>query len=610
MGIAPNTELYLLKGIPLDSDYSNTIHFENLQEQRHFFMQNNRVIKYFYNSVDLQTKALYYQRKDEGVLCVGLSIAQCFNCNYIAFKNNSHESKWFYAFVTKVEYANEKACYIHYEIDVMQTWMFDYELGMSFIERQHHPTDELGANRVPENLECGEYICTNKTDYDLSKMCVALVTSKELPKKDLLDIIDNALGFKVDQTLFTEKTYGCGDSPSGVFNSLYCYSGFTLKADEEYFIEHINEYNIQSILVPLTGPDSNTDYTRKPISLETVLNEIVKGTFEGFNESSIVAVYQYPAWLDKKGGIAVDKKGIHAETFELPFTKSIKGYQTIKNHKLLTAPYSFIRCSNNAGSTAEYHFEDFTTPSFTPSFRVLGTIVNPPCLMCVPENYRNIVIDYDNGLVLNSFPLCAYTGDAYGQWITENKASLSMSVLTSVIGAIVGGAIGGATLGAATTAMSQISATGAVIGSISGGASAIGGKLAKVGDLKNTPPTVYGQIQCESLNTGFDRVKFTFYHMTVRPEMARIIDDYFTMYGYATNTVDIPNITSRPHWNFIKTINANILPTSTTCIPSDDLHRIRAVYDHGVTFWHNGEEVGDYSFDNSPIATNSIEEEN
>ena len=80
------------------------------------------------------------------------------------------------------------------------------------------------------------------------------------------------------------------------------------------------------------------------------------------------------------------------------------------------------------------------------------------------------------------------------------------------------------------------------------------------------------------------------------------------MYGYATNTVDIPNITSRPHWNYIKTINANILPASTTCIPSDDLHRIRSVYDHGVTFWHNGDEIGDYSFDNSPIATNAIEE--
>ena len=599
MAIAPNTELYLLKGVPLDSDYNNTIKFTTEQKQRQFFTNANRVIKHFYNSVDMITKAMSYIQKDDGVICVGLPIAQCFNCNYIAFKNSIHENKWFYAFVTKVEYANEKACYIHYQIDVMQTWMFDYNLGMCFIERQHHPTDEIGANRVPENLECGDYICTEKVDYDLSKMCVALVTSKELPSINLWGLLDNAFGFEVDRTLFAEKTYGCGDSPSGVFNSLYCYSGFTLKADEEYFSEHIDEYNIQSALVPLTSPDNRS---RKPISLETVIAEITKGTFEGLNESSIVAVYQYPAWLDKKGGLSVSKKGTHAETFKLPFTATIKGYQAVKNRKLLTAPYSFIRCSNNSGSTADYNFEDFTNPTFTPSFRVFGTIVNPPCLMCAPENYRSINIDFDNGLVLNSFPLCAYTGDAYGRWITENKSSLAMSVLTSVIGAVVGGAIGGASLGAATTALSQISATGAVIGSISGGVASVGGKLAKISDLKNTPSTVYGHIQCESLNSGFDRIKFTFYHMTVRPEFARIIDDYFTMYGYATNTVDIPNITSRPHWNYIKTINANILPTVINCIPSEDLHRIRSVYDHGVTFWHNGNEVGDYSFDNAPTA--------
>ena len=81
------------------------------------------------------------------------------------------------------------------------------------------------------------------------------------------------------------------------------------------------------------------------------------------------------------------------------------------------------------------------------------------------------------------------------------------------------------------------------------------------------------------------------------------------MYGYATKEVMIPNITSRPHWNYIKTINANILPANNSCIPSDDLHRIRSVYDHGITFWHNGNEVGDYSFDNSPISTYTIEEE-
>ena len=195
MGIAPNTELYLLKGIPLDSDYTNTIKFETANKQRQFFTASNRVIKHFYNSVDMTTKAMSYIQKDDGVLCVGLAVSQCFNCNYIAFKNTMHEGKWFYAFVTKVEYANEKSCYIHYQIDVMQTWMFDYNLGMSFIERQHHPTDRIGENLVPENLECGGYISSEYKEFELSKMCVAIIMSKPIPEPSLVQYLNELYGY-------------------------------------------------------------------------------------------------------------------------------------------------------------------------------------------------------------------------------------------------------------------------------------------------------------------------------------------------------------------------------------------------------------------------------
>lgn len=599
MGIAPNTELYLLKGIPLDSDYTNTIKFESASKQQQFFFTiGSRVIKHFYKSVDMMTKAMSYIQKDDGVLCVGLSMSQCFNCNYIAFKNSSHEDKWFYAFVTKVEYANEKSCYIHYQIDVMQTWMFDYNLGMSFIDRQHHPTDRIGENLVPENLECGSYVCNATREFDLSKMCVALVLSKEIPSATILQCLNTI--FQVGNDLiepaqFAKYLYKCGDSPSGVYNSLYCYSGFILKEDQAYFEQH-TEYNIQR--------------TRdgKPIYLDVVIQNIVSGNIEGVNESSIVAVYQYPAWLSNPSSNTSKKVGVKTQLYTTIFDRSISGH-VVKNNKLLTSPYSFIRCSNNSGATADYHFEEFDTPTYAPSFYIAGTMTNPPCVMVCPHDYRGLTNDYDNGLILNSFPMCGYVGDTYGKWLSENKTSLGISMLTSVIGGVMGAALGASTLGAATTALSGISATGAIAGSVVGGVGGVASKMGKMSDLGNTPPTVYGHTQCDALNCGIDRVKFSFYHMTIKPEFARIIDDYFTMYGYATNTVDIPNITSRPHWNYIKTINANILPTSTTCIPSDDLHRIRSVYDHGITFWHNGDEVGDYSFDNSPIATYTIEEE-
>src|SRR5699024_5529024 len=45
-----------------------------------------------------------------------------------------------------------------FELDVMQTWYFDYELLPSFVEREHSVTDNVGENIVPENLELGDYM--------------------------------------------------------------------------------------------------------------------------------------------------------------------------------------------------------------------------------------------------------------------------------------------------------------------------------------------------------------------------------------------------------------------------------------------------------------------
>lgn len=598
MGIAPNTELYLLKGIPLDSDYTNTIKFESANKQRQFFTANNRVIKHFYDSVDLTTKAMSYIQKDSGVLCVGLTVSQCFNCNYIAFRNSAHEAKWFYAFVTKVEYANEKACYIHYQIDVMQTWMFDYDLGMSFIERQHSPTDIFGENLVPENLETGEYVHEKLDERIYDRMLVGIVSSKDL----------SGLANRGEVEITVQSpTYGYGASVSGVFNGLYIYTGFVSKADYEYF-EQPEIYSQYNLIWAKKTVGGVVGYF--PVEASNMI-ELITGD-SNYGEDCIITVFQYPAEFSKKTATTNGKTGtfsaVHEFTVKNKFTYNGATY-TPKNNKTLTAPYNIIQVSNNSGTVADFRYEHFKRVGGKCHFILYGCITNPVTVLCYPAEYRGVIDDYDSGVALSNFPICCFKGDAYTRWLVENKNSLVMSTLSSAVTSVVGGASSAAMYSAATTAFTAISGVAGMIGAGIGLVASVGSKLAKIGDMKNTPPQIHGQTTCDALNAGIDRLGFMFYNAQIRPEMARIIDDYFTMYGYATNTVDIPNITSRPHWNFIKTINANILPTSTTCIPSDDLHRIRSVYDHGITFWHNGDEIGDYSLDNSPVSTYTIVEE-
>ena len=78
------------------------------------------------------------------------------------------------------------------------------------------------------------------------------------------------------------------------------------------------------------------------------------------------------------------------------------------------------------------------------------------------------------------------------------------------------------------------------------------------------------------------------------------------MYGYKICRLKIPNIKAvakselRPQWNYIKT---------ATCIidnlnaPADVDEQLQSIYNSGITFWMNPNNVGKYNLDNSPQVT-------
>ena len=81
----------------------------------------------------------------------------------------------------------------------------------------------------------------------------------------------------------------------------------------------------------------------------------------------------------------------------------------------------------------------------------------------------------------------------------------------------------------------------------------------------------------------------------IKEEYARIIDSYFSTYGYRVNEVKIPNIHTRSNWNYIKTIDINL----TGEIPQEDKQKLKGIFNKGCTFWHNPSTFLDYSQTNS-----------
>lgn len=518
MYIEPNTTIKILKNVPLDPSYDHTIYFATATAQSTYFSSKTKY------TLDRQS----YQRVQRGFMRVSVLAENLYDCNYIMFQNSAFGTKWFYAFIKSVEYVNNDVSQIEFQIDVMQTWFFDYELDKCFVEREHSATDALFGNIVVENLDLGdEYVCNSKNTFDMNNMSVCALINR-----------NTTTGTAISQTI------------NNIYTPINIIAG-----------------------IPANDPQA-VDYM-----------------LDNYQEDEIIAVYQYPSIF---GDAATTTPTSYSKTISGNLT-TIDGY-TPKNKKLFSYPYNFLLVSNNSGQTATYKWENWSTGTLiglTGLFNIKGVFISTPAVICYPKNYRGIVDAYDDGLVLSNFPQCPWAGDIFKAWWAQNKASFVTSGVTSVLSALGTGVMSGI----AATAFSANPVVGVSAAVLSTGlniAGTVANSVAKVEDIKNTPSQTHGQTQTDSLNPGIGRVQFDFYSMSIKRQYAQIIDEYFDRYGYATKRNKVPNRDVRPHWTFTKTVGCTI----TGSIPADDAVAICEIYNNGITFWKNGNEVGNYNLDN------------
>ena len=122
--ITPNTNIRLVK-VPLTINNKNQLTFESKEAQFDYF-----------NSLEfIEMNDSSYHRKDNAIRYDGL-FDDLIGYNYCMYQNESYSDKWFYAFITKMEYVNNGMTRIEIITDVWQTWQFDIEFKESFIERE------------------------------------------------------------------------------------------------------------------------------------------------------------------------------------------------------------------------------------------------------------------------------------------------------------------------------------------------------------------------------------------------------------------------------------------------------------------------------------------
>lgn len=124
MIITPQTEIRLLK-VPLSISNKNQITFANKDAQ----------YNYFNNLPHLIMDGCTYQRKDNRIYYDG-KFDDLIQYNYVMYQNEGFSNKWFYAFITNMNYVNTETTSIEIATDIFQTWQFDIIYKESFIERE------------------------------------------------------------------------------------------------------------------------------------------------------------------------------------------------------------------------------------------------------------------------------------------------------------------------------------------------------------------------------------------------------------------------------------------------------------------------------------------
>lgn len=115
---------------------------------------------------------------------------------------------------------------------------------------------------------------------------------------------------------------------------------------------------------------------------------------------------------------------------------------------------------------------------------------------------------------------------------------------------------------------------------------------------KRIPPVTISHANSGDVLTGMQRLGYIFNQMCVKQEYAKIIDNFFSHFGYKVMETKIPNITGRQNWNYVKTIEAVV---DSNVVPEKYLNEYKAMLNSGITFWHDYANFLDYTKTNNIV---------
>ena len=562
---------------------TNQLDFADVQKQIDYFRSK---------AIATYDKCKYIPR--DGSIIIKGYVDDFTNCNY-GFYVNSHgtTAKYYYFWILEKNQISRNSFELTIAIDVFQTWYWYFNMRPCFIERETVSDDTIGLHTLPEDLEFGNYIA-----YDSKKV------------NDLTDNLCYMLAV-------------CTGNSGGKFGALY----------EGYELYYFDSADI------------------------TALDNKIQSICDAGQADSIAYIFSYPKNIVQKiksgisSGDRISECSFYSEenvtfkmrgvpTFKYPVSAITETY-TAFNNKLLCYPYDFLTISNAEGGNVILKRElNKNGGEFT--FQLDGVLTQNPQFSLTPVNYGANKNMYVNSITSGGFGLCSWNNDNYANWYANNSHSInaqsanakasyktsariagnnynnamfnaSQSALKgtiSAIGALGGiistnplGALGNAVGTGVNTAIDYTTAKSTAKNDLQNTTllndtdygNTIRSLMAMVSDAQVQPNTCKGDTSASGLDLARHSNTFVIEETSITPEYAQAIDMYFQHYGYLVNTTRKPQLHSRKRWNYIKTVGCNI---DSQKIPKNDADAINALFDNGITIWHDERYMFNYNVKN------------
>lgn len=633
---SPLAEFHLLKNIDIDVSYTHQYYFANPTAQRNFFLSKQ------FRTVANGT----YQRKNSNSIDVPFLADDIRECKYMMWKNTASD-KWYYAFVTAINYVNPSVSTIVYQLDVYQTYLFDMQWKDSYIEREHCTRYEDGLpviNTVPEGLDYG--------------------SSYRILRKAKLEQIPNVAFCIIGCTENMETT----NRQNAIHNIplqmwYYIVPIWTSPAFRGFAYFDFNDASsgntvrLDTIANVLTSFTKDTKLVGKMASCH-IMPFLTIGTTTASISGNIINMDNTSLEVATISGNSGNLKALRIRAVEAEIgyhesTDSHDIYEDFPHYdesKLLMYPYSFTELTTERGDAMVLRNEYFKTRNGKIKVGIFGTLSSIQHTAYVVKDYLTDGYVMENSLTDKSNMSVPIIDDYTASYLQSNRNAIEvarnnallqqqttlqnneLSYATSMsnartnataggigtiaqgfgaIGQLLIGNVGGAINGAVgfvqggantwagydtSTRSAETSKANTALSATTNYQTAIATLDAKYQDAQQIPDTARSMGGDYLFNIAHNCDGIYLLKKTVTQEVADRLSQYFKQYGYAVNRIGQPEFHTRESWNYIRLAEPNVYGN----IPMDDLMQIRDIFMKGITLWH-GDYIGDYSRNNEEV---------